>query len=88
MRGDSITLEISSMELVWVFLSTATGTVVGVAAAIFMMQRKRRASMGSDSILRTQLQHVEWALASAGRNVEELRKAARGAAEKRAGIGG
>jgi hypothetical protein len=62
------------MELVLVFLSTATGTVVGVAAAIFMMQRKSRANMGSDSILRTQLQNMEWALASAGRDVEELRK--------------
>ena len=32
MRGDPITLKISSMELVLVFLSMAIGTVVGVAA--------------------------------------------------------
>jgi chromosome segregation ATPase len=62
------------MELLLVFLSTAIGTVVGVAAAIFMMQRKNRSNVGSDSILRTQLQNTEWALASAGKDVEDLRK--------------
>src|SRR5215831_459210 len=61
------------MELLLVFLSTAIGTVAGVAVAL-MMHRKARSSMGSDSVLRTQLQNTEWALASAGRDVEDLRK--------------
>ena len=63
------------MELMLVFLSTAIGTVAGVAVAMLMLQRKdRRPAMGADSILRTQLQNTEWALASAGRDVEDLRK--------------
>lgn len=75
MRANREPLKIRYMELLLVFLSTAIGTVVGVAAAVLMMQRKGRSSgMGSDSILRTQLQNTEWALASAGRDVEDLRK--------------
>lgn len=58
-----------------VFLSTAIGTVAGVAVAMLMLQRKdRRPAMGEDSVLRTQLQNTEWALAAAGRDVEDLRK--------------
>src|SRR5579883_3161666 len=75
MRGRRSPLRIRYMELLLVFLSTAIGTVAGVAAGLFFMARRSRASnMGSDSILRTQLQNTEWALASAGRDVEELRK--------------
>src|SRR4051812_211625 len=62
------------MELLLVFLSTAVGTVVGVVAAVLMMNRRNRAPAVSDAALRTQLQNTEWALASAGRDVEELRK--------------
>src|SRR3954464_4067768 len=61
------------MELLLVFLSTAIGTVVGVVAAVIMMNRRNRAPQG-DGALRTQLQNTEWALASAGRDVEEMRK--------------
>src|SRR4051794_33651028 len=62
------------MELLLVFLSTAVGTVVGVVAAVLMMNRRNRAPAVSDAALRTQLQNTEWALASAGRDVEEMRK--------------
>src|SRR4051794_25501248 len=63
------------MELLLVFLSTAIGTVVGVVAAILTMNRRNRTPVG-DTALRTQLQNTEWALSSAGREVEELRKQA------------
>ncbi len=62
------------MELLLVFLSTAVGTVVGVGAAILLMNRRNRTPSVGDAALRTQLQNTEWALASAGRDVEELRK--------------
>src|SRR5215210_1104760 len=62
------------MELLLVFLSTAVGTIVGVAAAILMMNRKKTAPAVGDAALRTQLQNTEWALAAAGHDVEELRK--------------
>src|SRR5215813_7193824 len=63
------------MEIMLVFLSTAIGTVAGVIVAAVMMQRKIRvAGAGTDLALKTQLQNTEWALASAGRDVEELRK--------------
>src|SRR3954452_24696547 len=62
------------MELLLVFLSTAVGTVVGVGAAILMMNRRKGTPAATDGALRTQLQNTEWALASAGRDVEELRK--------------
>jgi chromosome segregation ATPase len=63
------------MEILLVFLSTAIGTVAGVVVATLMMQRKFRvAGAGTDIALKTQLQNTEWALAAAGRDVEELRK--------------
>jgi chromosome segregation ATPase len=62
------------MELLLVFLSTAIGTVVGVAAVMMMQRKDRKTAVGAGSVLRTQLQNTEWALASAGRDVEELRK--------------
>jgi chromosome segregation ATPase len=62
------------MELLLVFLSTAVGTVVGVAAAIIMMNRRGRTPAVGDAAVRTQLQNTEWALASAARDVEDLRK--------------
>src|ERR1051325_4987547 len=62
------------MELLLLFLSTAIGTVVGVVAAIATMNRRNRTPAVTDATLRTQLQNTEWALASAGRDVEELRK--------------
>jgi chromosome segregation ATPase len=63
------------MELLLVFLSTAIGTLAGVGAAMFLMQRKdRRSSHGGDSALRTQLQNTEWALSSAGHDVVDLRQ--------------
>jgi chromosome segregation ATPase len=62
------------MEIMLVFLSTAIGTVAGVIVAALMMQRKIRvAGAGVDLALKTQLQNTEWALASAGRDVEDLR---------------
>lgn len=61
------------MELLLVFLSTAIGTVVGVAAVMMMQRKDRKAAVGAGSVLRT-LQNTEWALASAGRDVEELRQ--------------
>src|SRR5436305_6108245 len=65
---------IDGMELLLVFLSTAVGTVVGVGAAVLMMSRRNRAPAVGDAAVRTQLQNTEWALASAGRDVEDLRK--------------
>jgi chromosome segregation ATPase len=62
------------MELLLVFLSTAVGTVVGVAAAMLMMSRRNRMPAVGDAAVRTQLQNTEWALASAARDVEDLRK--------------
>src|SRR3954452_20923923 len=62
------------MELLLVFLSTAVGTVVGVGAAILMMNRRKGTPAATDGALRTQLQNTEWALTAAGRDVEELRK--------------
>ncbi len=62
------------MELLLVFLSTAIGTVVGVAAVMMMQRKDRKTAVGAGSVLRTQLQNTEWALASAGRDVEELRR--------------
>ena len=63
------------MEIMLVFLSTAIGTVAGVIVAALMMQRKIRvAGAGTDLALKTQLQNTEWALAAAGRDVEDLRK--------------
>lgn len=63
------------MEIMLVFLSTAIGTVAGVIVAVVMMQRKIRvAGTGNDIALKTQLQNTEWALASAGRDVEDLRR--------------
>ena len=61
------------MELLLVFLSTAVGTVVGVGAAILMMNRRNRTPAVGDAAVRTQLQNTEWALASAARDVEDLR---------------
>src|SRR5436305_9937987 len=65
---------IDGMELLLVFLSTAVGTVVGVGAAMLMMSRRNRTPAVGDAAVRTQLQNTEWALASAGRDVEDLRK--------------
>ncbi|HUB33281.1 MAG TPA: hypothetical protein VMA31_09635 [Bryobacteraceae bacterium] len=62
------------MELLLVFLSTAIGTVVGVIAVTMMQRKDRKTAVGAGSVLRTQLQNTEWALASAGRDVEELRQ--------------
>ena len=62
------------MELLLIFLSTAIGTVVGVVAAIVMMNRRNRPAAIGDAALRTQLQNSDWALAAAGRDVEEMRK--------------
>jgi chromosome segregation ATPase len=63
------------MEIMLVFLSTAIGTVAGVIVAAVMMQRKIRvAGASTDIALKTQLQNTEWALSSAGRDVEDLRK--------------
>src|SRR4051812_40727294 len=61
------------MELLLV-LSTAIGTIVGVVAAIAMMNRKSRPAVPGDAALKTQLQNTEWALASAARDVDEMRK--------------
>ena len=61
------------MELLLIFVSTAIGTVVGVAAAIIWMNRRRTTKVG-DAALRTQLQNSEWALTSASRDIEDLRK--------------
>jgi chromosome segregation ATPase len=61
------------MEMLLVFLSTAIGTVVGVAAVMMLQRKDRKTAAGGGSVLRTQLQNTEWALASAGRDVEELR---------------
>src|SRR3954451_16007468 len=72
---DSDFREVCAMEIMLVFLSTAIGTVAGVIVAAVMMQRKIRVSgAGMELALKTQLQNTEWALASAGRDVEELRK--------------
>ena len=57
-----------------VFLSTAVGTVVGVGVAMLMMSRRNRMPAVGDAAVRTQLQNTEWALASAARDVEDLRK--------------
>src|SRR4051812_12051118 len=62
------------MDLLLVFLSTAIGTIVGVVAAVVMMNRRNRPAATGDPALRTQLQNTEWALTAAGRDVEELRK--------------
>jgi chromosome segregation ATPase len=63
------------MEILLVFLSTAIGTVAGVIVATVMMQRRFRvAGAGTEIALKTQLQNTEWALSSAGRDVEDLRK--------------
>src|SRR5215203_1928275 len=62
------------MELLLVFLSPAIGTVVGVVAAVVMMNRRSRPVAVGDAALRSQLQNTEWALAAAGRDVEEMRK--------------
>ena len=74
MRPGRYIRRIKEMELLLVFLSTAVGTVVGVVAAVVMMNRRNRTPQVNDAALRTQLQNTEWALSSAGRDVEELRK--------------
>src|SRR5436305_12657958 len=73
MRRTAANSRRKEMDLLVVLLSTAIGTIVGVVAAVIMMNRRNRAPSG-DPALRTQLQNTEWALASAGKDVEELRK--------------
>ncbi len=57
-----------------VFLSTAVGTVVGVGVAMVLMSRRNKPAIVGDPALRQQLQNTEWALAAAGKDVEEMRK--------------
>src|SRR3954470_5086793 len=63
------------MELMLVFLSTAVGTIVGGGVAMILMNRRNKpVAAPGDSALRQQLQNTEWALAAAGKDVEEMRR--------------
>ncbi len=62
------------MEMLLIFLSTAIGTVVGVVAAVVMMQRK--GNLGptkAELALRVQLQNVESQLAAATAGAQDAR---------------
>ena len=61
------------MDMLLIVLSTAIGTVVGVAASILMTQRKKQPSPNT-AIMQQHLQKLEAALAGAASTMEDLQK--------------
>jgi chromosome segregation ATPase len=62
------------MELIFILMSTAVGTIVGSIAGVFTAQRVNRSHSPEAASLKMQLQASERSLAEIRANLEELRK--------------